>query len=113
MIDFKSTPKAYIINNITVSGATYRDPQFISAMTGLVKGDTIMLPSEYISNSIKKMWGQGVFSDIQMLVSPVGDSVNVEVVLKDRPRVYNWNVEGIRNGAEIRFVRNLESEKGP
>ena len=112
MIDFKSTPKAYIINNITVSGATYRDPQFISAMTGLVKGDTIMLPSEYISNSIKKMWGQGVFSDIQMLVSPVGDSVNVEVVLKDRPRVYNWNVEGIRKGQKSDLFETLNLKKG-
>lgn len=113
MIDFKSTPKAYIINNITVSGATYRDPQFISAMTGLVKGDTIMLPSEYISNSIKKSGDKESSRISRCWCLPVrAIAVNVAVVLKDRPRVYNWNVEGIRKGQKSDLFETLNLKKG-
>ncbi len=111
MLDY-GTPKKYIVNDVTVSGIKYLDPQMVSSMSGLVKGDTIMIPSDYISSTLTKMWNQGIYSDVQILTQPVGDSVNIEIVLRERPSVYNWEIEGIRKGQMKELLETLNLKKG-
>ena len=108
MLDYE-TPKRYIVNDVTVSGIKYLDLQMVASMAGLVKGDTIMIPSDYVSSTLTKMWNQGIYSDVQILTQPVGDSVNVEIVLKERPSVYNWNIEGVRKGQMKELLETLPS----
>ena len=56
-----NAPKRYIVNKVTVSGVKFLDPEIIANTSGLHKGDTIMLPSDYISSAMRKMWSQRYF----------------------------------------------------
>ena len=106
MLDYESTPKTYIVNDIKVSGSS--DKGIVNRLMGfLAKGDTIELPSNYIASTITKLWSSQNFSDIQIYAEPQGDSVNLEIVLKERPRVYKWNVEGIRRGQRDDLFESL------
>lgn len=94
MLDYEH-PKQYIINKVKVSGIKYLDPEVVASMSGLTKGDTIMIPSDYLSSTLKTMWNQRIYSDVQILTEPVGDSVNIEIVLRERPRVYDWKMRRV------------------
>ena len=111
MLDYEH-PKQYIINKVKVSGIKYLDPEVVASMSGLTKGDTIMIPSDYLSSTLKTMWNQRIYSDVQILTEPVGDSVNIEIVLRERPRVYDWKIEGVRKGQMIELLETLKLKKG-
>lgn len=111
MLDYEH-PKQYIINKVKVSGIKYLDPEVVASMSGLTKGDTIMIPSDYLSFTLKTMWNQRIYSDVQILTEPVGDSVNIEIVLRERPRVYDWKIEGVRKGQMSELLETLKLKKG-
>ena len=111
MLDYEH-PKQYIINKVKVSGIKYLDPEVVASMSGLTKGDTIMIPSDYLSSTLKTMWNQRIYSDVQILTEPVGDSVNIEIVLRERPRVYDWKIEGVRKGQLSELLETLKLKKG-
>ena len=111
MLDYEH-PKQYIINKVKVSGIKYLDPEVVASMSGLTKGDTIMIPSDYLSSTLKAMWNQRIYSDVQILTEPVGDSVNIEIVLRERPRVYDWKIEGVRKGQMSELLETLKLKKG-
>ena len=111
MLDYEH-PKQYIINKVKVSGIKYLDPEVVASMSGLTKGDTIMIPSDDLSSTLKTMWNQRIYSDVQILTEPVGDSVNIEIVLRERPRVYDWKIEGVRKGQMSELLETLKLKKG-
>nr|WP_282194110.1 POTRA domain-containing protein [Alistipes ihumii] len=111
MLDYEH-PKQYIINKVKVSGIKYLDPEVVASISGLTKGDTIMIPSDYLSSTLKTMWNQRIYSDVQILTEPVGDSVNIEIVLRERPRVYDWKIEGVRKGEMSELLETLKLKKG-
>ena len=49
---------------------------------------------------------------MQILTEPVGDSVNIEIVLRERPRVYDWKIEGVRKGQMSELLETLKLKKG-
>lgn len=93
-----SKPSPYIINNIEVKGIKYLNTDLLIATSGLSKGQTIYLPGSAISQATNRLWNQRYFSDVNIVAEPRGDSVNLEIYLQERPRVYRWEFEGIRKG---------------
>ncbi len=69
MLDYEH-PKQYIINKVKVSGIKYLDPEVVASMSGLTKGDTIMIPSDYLSSTLKTMWNHGSIPTCRYLRSP-------------------------------------------
>ena len=49
---------------------------------------------------------------MQILTEPVGDSVNIEIVLRERPRFYDWKIEGVRKGQMSELLETLKLKKG-
>ena len=108
-----NAPKRYIVNKVTVSGVKFLDPEIIANTSGLHKGDTIMLPSDYISSAMRKMWSQRYFSDVRILAEPVGDSVNFEIYLQERPRVFKWNIVGVNKSEKSELIdKKLKLKRG-
>ena len=105
MLDYNASPRPYIVNDIKISGIKNQDP--VERMLGLTKGDTVELPGNKFSSTITKLWSSQNFSDIQIYVEPQGDSINIEIALKERPRVDKWNVEGIRKGQRDELFESL------
>ncbi len=75
-------------------------------------GDSLYLPSSYISNSITRLWNQRYFSDVKVGATILGDSVDLEIFLKERPLVNNWKFEGISRGKQKDLTEKLKLRRG-
>ena len=111
---FKSVgdPKLYYIRKIDVHGVKYLNPDVLKSSAGLIEGDSIYLPSNFIANAITRFWSQRFFSDVKIGAEIDGDSLDLEVFLKERPRVYNWAFEGISKGKQKDLLEKLKLKRG-
>lgn len=92
-----SRPAEYTIEGISVSGSNNFDPDAVIAFTGLTQGDKIMIPGDRITNAIKNLWKQQLFSDIQIVVAEVrpGRKIFLNIVLGERARLSKYGLPGI------------------
>ena len=98
MFRSEGEPRLYYIRDVNVHGVQYLNPEILKSSAGLIAGDSVYLPSNFISNAISRLWSQRFFSDVKIGAEIEGDSLDLEVFLKERPRVYNWEFEGISKG---------------
>ena len=91
-----SSPKEYTIAGLNVQGIRYLDTQVLLQISGLNVGDKIMVPGDQITNSIKKLWNHGLFSDVKINTDKIqGDSIWLMVNLQERPRLAEVNFSGV------------------
>ena len=106
------TQKLYHIRNVNIHGAQYIDNSILRASSGLIPGDSIYLPSNFIANAISRLWNQRLFSDIRVGATIEGDSLDLEVFLKERPRVNYWRFEGISKSNQKDLLEKLKLKRG-
>ena len=94
----ESDNRPYILRKVNIHGVKYINHDIIRSSSGLVPGDSIYLSGTFIQNAMVRLWSQRYFEDIQIGASIEGDSVDLEVVLRERPRVMNWAVSGVSKG---------------
>lgn len=97
VVDYNS-PKQYVIKDIRVTGITLMNPELLIQTIGLVRGDRIYIPGDYISEALRKLWSQRYYSDARAEVEIEGDSVIIDIFVQERPRVLNWTIEGVKTG---------------
>ena len=64
-------PKRYEIAAIDIEGATGLNQRMILLVSGLEVGAEIKLPGDKISTAIDNLWKQGLFEDVQILLTRV------------------------------------------
>ena len=85
-------PQEYEIGGITISGVKYLDQNVLLFIVGLEIGDTIAIPSDKISNAIKKLWEQNLFTDVKISISKkIQNKVFLDIYLEERPRLAKYN----------------------
>ena len=90
-----SNPKEYTISSITVSGTKYLDKNTLISISGLEIGEKIIIPGEDISLAIKKLWKQGLFSDISInIVKIEEENIYLNIDLKEHSKLSKFNFEG-------------------
>ncbi|WP_295914974.1 POTRA domain-containing protein [uncultured Alistipes sp.] len=104
--------KLYYIRNVNINGVQYLNPDILKSSAGLIAGDSIYLPSNFIANAISRLWSQRFFSDVKIGAEIEGDSLDLEVFLKERPRVNNWDFEGISKGKKKDLLEKLKLKRG-
>ena len=87
--------KIYHLRKVNIHGAKHINHDIIRSSSGLVPGDSIYLSGSFIQNAMMRLWSQRYFEDIQIGATIEGDSVDLEVMLRERPRVMNWSVSGV------------------
>ncbi|MBQ0080956.1 MAG: outer membrane protein assembly factor BamA [Alistipes sp.] len=107
-----SKKRLYNLRKVNIHGAKFLNHDILRSATGLVPGDSIFLPSEFIQNAASRLWMQRYFSDIQIGATIDGDSVDLEVVLKERPRVINWSITGLSKGKARDLLEELKLKRG-
>ena len=112
MMDYSQQQRMYIVGDIDVHGVKYMDADILKTTAGLTSGDSIYLPGNYISQAITKLMNQSYFSDAKIGVEYRGDTVDLNVYLKERPRVYQWKFEGIRKGQATELLDELKLKRG-
>ena len=87
--------KLYYIRKINLHGVKYLNHSILKASAGLQEGDSLYLPSKFISNAMQRLWVPRYFSNIQIGASIEGDSLDLEVFLKERARILKWDIQGV------------------
>ena len=112
MFRSEGEPRLYYIRDVNVHGVQYLNEEMLKSSAGLIAGDSVYLPSNFISNAISRLWSQRFFSDVKIGATIEGDSLDLEVFLKERPRVYNWGFEGITKGKKRDLLDKLKLRRG-
>jgi len=106
-------PKEYEIAGIQTKGIRYLDNTALIQVTGLSVGQKIMIPGDAVTDAIKKLWEQKMFSDVKIYAVKVeGNKVWLEISLKERPRLSEVKYYGIRNSDQEDLNDKLDLVKG-
>ncbi|MDE5852306.1 MAG: outer membrane protein assembly factor BamA, partial [Alistipes sp.] len=100
------------LRTIDIHGVKYLDPNTLKSSAGLIEGDSIYLPSDFIPNAIQRLWSQSVFSDVKIGADVEDDDLDLHVFLKERPRIYNWDFEGVSKGKKKDLLEKLKLKPG-
>ena len=94
-----TSPKEYQIAGIETRGLLTLDANAIISITGLKVGDKIRVPGEDISQAIKRVWRNGVVSEISILITRIeNENVYLLIDIKERPRLSKIIITGIKSG---------------
>ncbi len=105
--------KKYTINSLTVSGEQSFNKKTIIAFTGLKVGDRIYIPGEKLSEITKKLWDQGLFSDIAFYITNiVGDKVDLELNIVELPKIKDVTIVGIKKGKQKEIIKDNNLKPG-
>jgi outer membrane protein insertion porin family len=105
--------KQYTIGEIYVTGAQSFNELTIIAFTGLRKGEQVHIPGERISNVIKKLWDENLFSDVNIYVANIdGDVVDLEININELPTLNEATITGVRKGQVRELLRDLKLTQG-
>ena len=104
-------PKDYIIGGVTITGTKNLDKDVLLTISKLTKGETINLPGDANAAVVKNLYSQGLFDDVQLNVTSIHlDTIFLEIVVVERPRLSRMHFTGIRKG-EIEDVQKLLADK--
>ncbi len=111
-VDYNN-PVEYEIGGITVSGEKTIDENVILMVARLSVGDKIMVPGDEISEAINRLWRQGLFRHVAVSISSIqGDFVFLDIEVTERPRLTDFEFEGVRRSdrdnirEKLNLVRN-------
>lgn len=106
------SPRLYRIRNVNVHGVQFINPDMIRSSSGLIPGDSIYLPSNFISEAIARLWSQRYYSDIRVGATIEGDDLDLELFLQERPKVNYWQFEGIPKSNQRDLIEQLKLKRG-
>ena len=100
VVDY-SKPATYVLGGVTISGIKYLDKGILVQLTGLRAGQRIQIPGSEITNSVKKLWKQGLFSDIKVTYTRIDSGkIYLDYYLLERPRLSKIEFKGIRKNEQ-------------
>jgi outer membrane protein insertion porin family len=112
IIDYLS-PTEYTIENITVSGIRFLDSNALIGISGLRIGKEIAIPGEAVTNATKKLWDQGLFSDIRITIAKTeGDKITLDIYLAERPRLSSLKLIGLRSSESQDLLEKIALPNG-
>lgn len=106
-------PKKYVVEDISIEGIKYLDPDLYIGVTGIAKGDTVTLPGDVFARAVKKLWEQDLFGDVKIRVAKVeGDKIWLKVDLVEKPRLYKWEFTGAKKSEVTDLNDKLKLKRG-
>ena len=108
-------PQKYIIAGISVEGNTVFSEQQIVNQTGLHKGMSVTVPSDDISNVVRRLYLQRFFEDVSLELDSLSarqDSAWFKIRIKERPRVSRWTFSGVKSSERKDIEERLNLRRG-
>ena len=113
-------PKKYVVGGIAAEGNHYFSDEQIVSQTGLQPGMEVTVPSEEISNIVKRLWLQRFFEDVAVNIDSVKvasspaalDTAYFTVAIVERPRMSRWTFTGIKSGEKKDLQDRLNLRRG-
>ncbi|HBW85837.1 MAG TPA: outer membrane protein assembly factor BamA [Crocinitomicaceae bacterium] len=107
-------PREFELGPIRVIGAENYDHQAIRLIAGLRQGQKIMVPGQPITNAIKNLWAEGIFSNISIYAEKeIAGVLYLVIELTPRPKLSKFKFKGIsrREADKIREEISLYAGK--
>lgn len=112
-IVYKGTPHTYEIAGITVTGADNYEDFIVIGYSGLKLGERIDIPGAEVTEASKRLWRQGLFSNVQIIVEKIaGDKAWININLREQPRISEVHYYGIKKGEREDLQERLQLHKG-
>lgn len=106
-------PKTYEIMAITTSGTKFYDANSLVSISGLRVGDKIEVPGESITSAVRRLMEQGILDDVQVSYTKLEEGkIWLNIYLKERPRLYSIQFDGIRKGEKETLNDKVKLIKG-
>ena len=110
---YTNTAHKYVIGGINLSGVDNIEPAVAIGLSGLSVGDMVSVPGDEITNAVKRYWKHGLFEDVVITAdSIVGDKIYIGIALKQRPRVSQLNVKGVKKSEREEIEQKIGIIKG-
>lgn len=111
-LDYTSSPE-YEIGGIVITGTTNYAHNAILLLAELNVGQKIHIPGDEIAKALKKLWGQKLFSEIQInLTKTVGKTAFLEIVVKERPKLHKYAFRGVSKKEANKLREKLDIYNG-
>ncbi len=111
---YYSTPKTYEIAGIEVTGiADFYEPETLIGLSGLFVGAEIKIPGDAITKAIKRLYNQGMFSEISITVDKIVDKkVYLIMHLMERHKLSKIDYHGIKKSEETKIKEKVNAVAG-
>jgi outer membrane protein insertion porin family len=91
-------PEDFVVGGVTVTGIRFLDTNALIGISGLRVGSEIQIPGDAITTAVQKLWQQGLFSDVRVLITKTqADTVFLDITLQERPRISEIKLNGLKN----------------
>jgi len=105
--------KKYALGGITVKGNETISEQSILIFSGLNTGQTLKIPGDKLSSSIKKLWSSKLFSNVEIFVTQIDkDDVYLEISVTELDKVGTVTIKGIKKSKLEDLRKEIEFQKG-
>ena len=114
MVDYNN-PKKYIVGGVKLEGNEHFSQEQILQLAGLQKGMEVTVPSEDVTNIVKRLWGQRFFDDVSVVIdsiAPTRDTAFFKIAIIEHPRVSRWTFSGVKSGEEKELLERLNFRRG-
>ena len=111
---YYSSPKTYEIGGIEVTGiADHYDPETLVQLAGLKVGQEIKLPGDEITKAIKRLYSNGLFSDVGFFIDRVVDGKAYLILhLQERQKLSKINYIGLKKSEENKIKEKINPLPG-
>ncbi len=108
VVDY-TVPKSYELGGVTITGANNLNDNTLITISELSVGEDIKIPGDKITNAITKLWGQGLFSDIDIKIEKIVENIIfLNINVKEYPRLSKFKFKGKKVSKSD--VTNLKEE---
>ena len=107
-------PVTYTVGGIHVKGIKYIDENSVLGLTGIQVGQKITVPSQDLSQIVKRIWLQKRFSSVGLTIDSLGrgDTAYFALNLSERERVTAWIYNGVKKSEKDDLKDKLNLRKG-
>lgn len=89
-------PQVYELGPIRVEGAENFDHNAIKLISGLRQGQQITIPGQEVTDAVRKIWDEGLFSNVEILAEKdVAGVIYLIIRVEPRPKLSRFKFSGI------------------
>ncbi|NNF01426.1 MAG: outer membrane protein assembly factor BamA, partial [Bacteroidia bacterium] len=108
-----NNPREFKIGGITVSGIRYLDEEVLKTISGLRVGQTIKVPGDELAGAVRKLWKQGLLSDVAIRITNIqADVIFFDLMLTERPRLSRFAFSGVKKSEADKLRDKVDLVKG-
>lgn len=110
---YYSSPVKYEVAQIKVEGVKYLDEDVLLQLSGLSEGQSIIVPGDAITKAVKKLYAEGLFSDVKIMADKIVDGkIYLRIFLQERPRLSKVVYIGSKKSDTKKLKERLKLQAG-